>query len=193
MASYLENKRRIEELFSGSSAVSTDREEDFYIDKNATLKKDDLKKYEYLTPIRSYMVDRKGVDYKDKKDDELIEDFIQHMRYFNANAVSTTGELRFINKADDRTKRRAGKAYEIYEQLGNVFQNDGAMGAVDGVKDYIFAAAKDPTNYVGLITGGIGRLVAGSYTVAGKKIVLDAVKRAGLQAARDGNSAQQIK
>ena len=46
------------------------------------------------------MVDRKGVDYKDKKDDELIEeDFIQHMRYFNANAVSTTGELRFINKA----------------------------------------------------------------------------------------------
>ena len=193
MASYLENKRRIEELFSGSSAVSTDREEDFYIDKNATLKKDDLKKYEYLTPIRSYMVDRKGVDYKDKKDDELIEDFIQHMRYFNANAVSTTGELRFINKADDRTKRRAGKAYEIYEQLGNVFQNDGAMGAVDGVKDYIFAAAKDPTNYVGLITGGIGRLVAGSYTVAGKKIVLDAVKRAGLQAARDGKSAQQIK
>ena len=193
MASYLENKKRIEELFSGSSAVSTDREEDFYIDKNATLKKDDLKKYEYLTPIRSYMVDRKGVDYKDKKDDELIEDFIQHMRYFNANAVSTTGELRFINKADDRTKRRAGKAYEIYEQLGNVFQNDGAMGAVDGVKDYIFAAAKDPTNYVGLITGGIGRLVAGSYTVAGKKIVLDAVKRAGLQAARDGKSAQQIK
>ena len=37
------------------------------------------------------------------------------------------------------------------------------MGAVDGVKDYIFAAAKDPTNYVGRITGGIGRLVAGSY------------------------------
>ena len=93
MASYLENKRRIEELFSGSSAVSTDREEDFYIDKNATLKKDDLKKYEYLTPIRSYMVDRKGVDYKDKKDDELIEDFIQHMRYFNANDSCTNSLL----------------------------------------------------------------------------------------------------
>ena len=47
------------------------------------------------------MIDRKGVDYKDKNDDELIEDFVQHMRYFNANAVSTTGELRFINKADE--------------------------------------------------------------------------------------------
>ena len=182
----------MDELFGGTS-VTPDREEDFYIDKNATLKKDDLLKYEYLTPIRSYMVDRKGVGYKNKKADEVIEDFVQHMRYFNANSVSTTGELRFINKANQRTKDRAGKAYQIYEQLGNVFQNDGAMGAVDGVKDYIFAAAKDPTNYVGLITGGVGRLLAGSYTIAGKKIVLDAVKRAGLQAARDGANATQIR
>ena len=182
----------MDELFGGTS-VTPDREEDFYIDKNATLKKDDLLKYEYLTPIRSYMVDRKGVGYKNKKADEVIEDFVQHMRYFNANSVSTTGELRFINKANQRTKDRAGKAYQIYEQLGNVFQNDGAMGAVDGVKDYIFAAAKDPTNYVGLITGGVGRLLAGSYTIAGKKLVLDAVKRAGLQAARDGANATQIR
>ena len=192
MASFEENKRSMDELFGGTS-VTPDREEDFYIDKNATLKKDDLLKYEYLTPIRSYMVDRKGVGYKNKKADEVIEDFVQHMRYFNANSVSTTGELRFINKANQRTKDRAGKAYQIYEQLGNVFQNDGAMGAVDGVKDYIFAAAKDPTNYVGLITGGVGRLLAGSYTIAGKKLVLDAVKRAGLQAARDGANATQIR
>ena len=182
----------MDELFGGAS-VTPDREEDFYIDKNATLKKDDLLNYEYLTPIRSYMIDRKGVGYKNKKADEVIEDFVQHMRYFNANSVSTTGELRFINKANQRTKDRAGKAYQIYEQLGNVFQNDGAMGAVDGVKDYIFAAAKDPTNYVGLITGGIGRVLAGSYTFAGKKIVLDAVKRAGLQAAKDGANATQIR
>ena len=182
----------MDELFGGTS-VTPDREEDFYIDKNATLKKDDLLNYEYLTPIRSYMIDRKGVGYKNKKADEVIEDFVQHMRYFNANSVSTTGELRFINKANQRTKDRAGKAYQIYEQLGNVFQNDGAMGAVDGVKDYIFAAAKDPTNYVGLITGGIGRVLAGSYTFAGKKIVLDAVKRAGLQAAKDGANATQIR
>ena len=137
MANYLEAQRRIADIMSGPDVnVTPDREEDFYIDKNATLKKDDLKKYEYLTPIRSYMIDRKGVGYKNKKDDEVIEDFVQHMRYFNANSVSTTGELRFINKANQRTKDTAGKAYQIYEQLGNVFQNDGAMGAVDGVKDY---------------------------------------------------------
>ena len=184
----------MQELYKGSSTSTLpEREEDFYIDKNATLKKDDLLKYEYLTPIRSYMIERKGVDYQDKSAEEVVDDFVQHMRYFNANSVSTTGELRFINKASQRTKDTAGKAYQIYEQLGNVFQNDGAMGAVDGVKDYIFAAAKDPTNYLGLVTGGLGRFLAGGYSLAGKKVIQDAVKRAGLQAARDGKSASQIR
>ena len=182
----------MEELFGGST-VSADRQEDFYIDKNTTLKKDDLMKYEYLTPIRSYMIDRKGVGYRNKDAEEVIEDFVQHMRYFNANSVSTTGELRFINKADQGTKDRASKAYQIYEQLGNVFQNDGAMGAVDGVKDYIFAAAKDPTNYVGLITGGLGRFLAGGYTLAGKKFIQESVKKAGIEAARQGATSAQIK
>ena len=181
------------DYLSGSVPSTTEREEDFYLDKNITFKKDDLKKGQNLHKIRRYMIGRKGVDYRKKDPEELVDDFVQHMRYFNANSVSTTGELRYINKADEKTKADARAAYQIYEQLGNVFQNDGAMGAVDGISDYIFAAAKDPTNYVGLITGVVGRLLAGSYTIAGKKIVLDAVKRAGLQAARDGANATQIK
>jgi len=197
MASFAEQKQKygnlLGESFKPTPALAPEREEDFYIDKNLTLKKDDLTKYQYVTPIRSYMMERKGVDYKNKSDEEVVDDFVQHMRYFNANTVSTTGELRFINKADEKTKAKAAKAYEIYEQLGNVFQNDGAMGAVDGVKDYIFAAAKDPTNYAGLITGGIGRLFAGSYSITGKKLVKESVRRAGLQAAKDGASKAQVK
>ena len=193
MANYLEAQSRINEIMGGAVSRTPDREEEFYLDKNVTLKKDDLKEGQNLDKIRRYMIGRKGVAYRNKSPEETVEDFVQHMRYFNANSVSTTGELRFINKADDKMKKTAGDAYKIYEQLGNVFQNDGAMGAVDGVKDYIFAAAKDPTNYLGLITGGVGRLLAGSYTIAGKKVVLDAVKKAGLKAARDGANATQIR
>ena len=109
------------------------------------------------------MIERKGVDYKDLSADEVVEDFVDHMRYFNANTVSTAGEVRFISKADEKRKKKAEKAYRIYDQLGNVFVNDGAMGAVDGVKDYIYAAATDPTNYLGLVTGGVGRAAAGVF------------------------------
>ena len=156
------------------------------IDTGSTLKKDDLKGYQYLNPIREYMVDRKGVDYKDKNDDEVVNDFVEHMRWFNANTVSTAGELRFISKADEMRKEKARKAYEIYDQLGNVFVNDGMMGAVSGVGDYIFAAAADPTNYIGLITGGVARAGAAGVSVTGKKAVQMAVRKAGMEAAQSG-------
>ena len=161
-----------------------------YFDDNNPLKKDDLKKYQYLTPIREYMIERKGVDYRTAADDDVVDDFVQHMRYFNANTVSTAGELRFINKANDIRKGKAKKAYEIYEQLGNVFQNDGAMGAVDGVKDYILAAAKDPTNYLGIATGGIARVGAGGVSLTGKQMVRAAVRQAGKAALTDGASKE---
>ena len=48
-----------------------------------SLSKDELKKQQYLQPIRDYMVKRKGVDYADRNADEVVDDFVQHMRYFN--------------------------------------------------------------------------------------------------------------
>ena len=144
----------------------------FSLDPSVTLKKDDLKKnYEYTTAIRDYMVERKGVDYQETDEDTLVEDFVDHMRYFNANTVSTAGEVRFISKADDRRKAKAAKAYQLYDQLGNVFVNDGIMGAVDGIKDYVFAAASDPTNYIGVATGGIARAGAAGLSVTGKQLI----------------------
>ena len=162
------------------------QDDDTLFDTGATLKKDDLKRYQYLNPIRDYMIERKGVDYKDKDADEVVEDFVDHMRYFNANTVSTAGEVRFISKADDKRKAKAKKAYQIYDQLGNVFVNDGLMGAVDGIKDYVFAAAKDPTNYLGLLTGGVARAGAAGVSLTGKQAVKLAVRQAGMQAAQSG-------
>lgn len=168
--------------------------DDFPIDTGATLKKDDLKKnYQYLQPIRDYMIERKGVDYKDMEADEVVEDFVEHMRYFNANTVSTAGEVRFISKADDARKNKAKKAYQIYDQLGNVFVNDGMAGAVGGVWDYVTAAAKDPTNYIGLATGGIARAGAAGVSVAGKQAVVAAVRTAGREALKSGATREAAK
>ena len=163
-----------------------DYQDDFSIDTGITLKKDDLKKGKYVNPIRDYMVERKGVDYQNVEADKLVEDFVDHMRYFNANTISTAGEVRFISKADDARKLKAKNAYDIYDQLGNVFVNDGVMGAVDGIKDYVFAAATDPTNYLGLATGGIGRAGAAGLSVTGKQIIKASVRQAGKEALKSG-------
>ena len=79
MANYQDNKRSMDELFSGTSSAPS-REEDFYIDKNVTLKKDDLKVGQNLAKVRRYMAGRKGVGYKNKDVEETVDDFVQHMR-----------------------------------------------------------------------------------------------------------------
>ena len=150
---------KVEPPMHKHSSIVLDNEEDIFespIPEGQKLKKKDLYRYENLNTIRDYMSANKGADYMDMEEETLVEDFVDHMRFFNTNAVSTAGEVRFISKADDNTKAMAAQAYNLYDSLGNVFVNDGIYGALDGVKDYVFAAASDPTNYVGALTGGFG-------------------------------------
>jgi len=192
MADYFELLRKRDELYS-TAPSRVQEQDDFVLDPEVTLKKDDLKQSQFLNPIRDYMIERKGVDYKTIDADEVVEDFVDHMRYFNANTVSTAGEVRFVSKADAAQKEKARKAYEIYEQLGNVFQNDGVMGAVDGIKDYVFASATDPSNYLGIATGGVARAVAGGARGFGKKVISDTVRKARMDAIASGANRQAAK
>lgn len=188
MPDYFQLLKEREQLYgSAPSAPTPTREiDEAPLDNEATLKKGDLQRPQFLNNIRDYMIERKGADYKSLEPEQVVDDFVEHMRYFNANTVSTAGEVRFVGKADDRQKEIARKAYETYDRLGNVFQNDGVMGAVDGVKDYVFAAATDPTNYLGVATGGIARAFAGGARGFGKKVIADSVRKARMEAIASG-------
>ena len=141
------------------------------IDMGGTLKKKDLYKGDNVNTIRNFMVGYRGADYKDAKDDQVVEDFVDTMRWFNGNIVSTAGVARYVYNGDDQQKADADKAFKLYDKLGNVFVNDGFFGAVDGVTDYMAATLADPTNWVGLLTGGISKAAALGVTQAGKQAV----------------------
>lgn len=191
---YFEQKEYMKNLYGGADTSPKKDYETLSFDPEETLSVDDIRKdYKYNQPIRDYMIERMGVDYNDKSDEEVVDDFVKHMRYFNSNTVMTAGEVRFVTKANKRQKETARKAYQIYDQLGNVFVNDGLMGAVKGVGDYVFAAASDPTNYLGILTGGIGRAAAGGVQVSGKQVIKAAVRRAGRDALRSGATKQAAK
>jgi len=188
MADYYELLKKDQERFGDSSSPINvvEEEDDEILDSGATLKKDDLKKGENLNKVRTYMIGRKGVDYKTMDADQAVDDYVEHLRFFNANTVSTAGEVRYINKATPEQKEAARQAYELYDRLGNVFVNDGVYGAIDGVKDYVFAAATDPTNYIGVATGGIARALAGGSRLFGKKVIADSVRKVRMEAIASG-------
>ena len=164
------------------SNAAPEEEEPF----EGNLKQTDLLEYENLNRIRSYMIDRKGAQYNDVEPEEVVDDFVKHMRFFNANLVSTTGEVTYITYASDEEKTRAGEAYELYDQLGNMFVNDGFFGAVEGVGQYIQAAALDPSNYIGLATGGWAKAGAAGTGIASRQAVKAAVRTATERALASG-------
>ena len=52
-------------------------------------------------------------------DKKMVDNFVDHMRWFNTNMVSTSGEIMYVSKATDEQKRNAGEAYKTYDKLGN--------------------------------------------------------------------------
>ena len=110
------------------------------------------------------MIAKNGIDYEDIDDETLIDDFVENMRWFNTNSISTAGEVIFMNRANEREKQVAGEAYKLYDQLGSFWTNDGMYGKAEGIFDYIYAAAADPSNYIGLATGGLAK--AGTISIA---------------------------
>ena len=175
-----------------------DTQEDEYLYKS------DLKSGKNAKDIRSFMIARFGQDYStalDKSNEEVIEDFITHMRYTEANMLSTAGEVRWISKATDDEKLLAQRAYVLNDNLRNVFVNDGYYGAFNGMKDYLFAVASDPSSWVGLLTGGLAKAGALGTSAAGKAVIKKAMEEAvertlskgGTKAAADkaGSDAQK--
>ena len=160
---------------------------------DATLKQSDLLEYENANRIRDYMIRRKGVQYQDKPAEEVVDDFVSHMRYFNTNLVSTAGEVRFITNASDEDKVSANEAYGLYDKLGNVFVNDGVFGAVEGIGDYIGAAVTDPSNYVGALTGGIAKGTALGVTAGSRQLIKQAAQEAAQRAMQSGATQQAAK
>ena len=157
------------------------------------LKKDDLKSGKNAAAIRDYMITRFGQQYRfngNYGDDELVENFFDHMRNFNTNVVATTSEANFVRKASEEEKAKAKIAYQLFDNTGNVFVNDGVYGAVDGVKDYIFSAVKDPSNYLGMLTGGVAKAGALGFKQGTKEAIKLSIAKATKDALAKGASRE---
>ena len=82
-----------------------------------------------LGKIRKMMAKTKDVYYETAPPEEVMEDFMSHMRWLNTNEVSTAREAFNVASADDETKAIYGDAYRIYDEMGSMFTNGDAWNA----------------------------------------------------------------
>ncbi len=139
----------------GKSKMEAPQQNTYYSNKGII---GDAKKME---SIRNYMMHRKGDYYRDLPDEEVFDDFVDHMRWMETNEVSTLGEARQVFDLRDEEKYLYSDAYGIYDSLGNAMQAGGLEEVADAAQHYIGAAATAPSTWIG---GMFGRAAAKPVT-----------------------------
>ena len=166
---------------------------------------EDLLRPEYQETMRNYLRIRtsvgKGID--DRSDEEVRDMYMSRMRDFETSDVGILNESIFANRQKDENRMITAKAYQLYDQVGNIFQSKGE--GFQGFKDVAFGLAEhinnvlnpvsSPSTYLGLGAGKLattGILKAGSATVR-QGLVREAKKMGGRKAVKDSLVDEGIK
>lgn len=144
-----------------------------------TYSENDLLSDEFFVPIKDYMVDRFGTHIEDIDKEEIVSMFVNNMRGFSGgNTVRAINEITYLNEVGEDEERlsKAGKAYEIFENLQPLMTGETTWGeALSGSLDYARSAVLDPANLLGL---GLGKTATGVGFKAGSQVALIAAKQA---------------
>ena len=132
-------------------------------------------------------------------DEELIEEYMEQMRYFDTNLGSIArlaGELQGNYYTEDE-RQALGVMWGTWENVIPFTQQEN--GKWEAIWDYGEAAVTDPSNWLGLLTGGAataGSLAAKQAAKAGvKKLVMTGLVEGGKQGLQQGAlwaSAQSV-
>lgn len=146
---------------------------------SGTYSEKNLVEDKFFYPIKDYMVDRYGSHYETKGDrKEIINEFLNTRRgVAGGNSVRAVAEYSYLNEisGDEAKMARAGKAYEIYENMQGLF-GETTFGEKAGiVGDFARSAILDPTNLIGL---GLGKAVTSSGFKAGSMAATIMAKQA---------------
>lgn len=123
--------------------------------------------------IRELMSKTKDIKFETAPADEVVDSWMTHMRWMNANEVSTGLEWMKVEAADEETKALYGDTYRIHEELGNFWENGEGWGAV---KDYAYATVTAPSTLFGMGVGKLGGVLASR--AAAKKLTQTAITQA---------------
>lgn len=133
---------------------------------------DDLVKDGFYEPIVNYMDKRFGSQHRDLPREEVVNDFLNNMRQFNAgNSITSVSEIAKLNGIESAEDMKAfSAAYALYDGMEGLFGDTTVGEKFEVVKDYAGAIALDPVTWLSL---GVGKIVSGG----GIKLASQAAQR----------------
>ena len=149
-----------------------------------TLTRDDLtSNSEFYEDVTKFLRERNGIT-EQLSPDEAFDKFMEHMRYHNVNEVTVLRDLEYVQNSDNESKLNFGSLIDAFDKV-----DDGITLA--GIGDYLQGTFTAPSTYIGLATGGTGKLASMAGTQAAKvgvrKLIAEATKSALKSAAVEGS------
>ena len=133
-----------------------------FLDKENKNKENLIDNEDFLSEARNFLVKRGGYSQERLKDNnEVYEQFLEHFRYQNVNEVSAVRDLEYAQNANKRDKKEFANLIELYDTMDTDFN-------FETVKDFAGGILTAPSTYLGLFTGGAGKLASGATTQVSK-------------------------
>mgnify|MGYP003139942467 CR=1 FL=1 len=137
------------------------------------LKREDLvNSREFYSDVTKFLRERNGVT-EQLSPTEAYDQFMEHMRYHNVNEVTVLRDLEYVQNSDNESKANFGNLIDAFDKI-----DEGITLA--GIGDYFQGTMTAPSTYIGLATGGTGKLASMAATQAAKfsvrKIIAESLK-----------------
>ena len=136
-------------------------------------KEDLVNDSDFQNDALQFLIDRQGLE-EALTNEEVYDRFMEHMRYHNVNEITTLRDLEYAQNSNLEGKLRFGSLIDAFDKV-----DDGI--SLQGAVDYEQGVFKAPSTYIGLMTGGAGKLA----TTGGVQIAKVGVRKILGQALKD--------
>ena len=146
--------------------------------KRETLTRDELASDpEFLADASYFLRERNNVtELLDKN--EIVDKFMEHMRYQNVNEITALRDLEYAQNANRQGKQTFARLIDAYDRIDDL-EEASDYGRM--MLDYAQGIATAPSTYLGIVTGGVGKGAAVAGTQAAKiglrKVLSSAIAR----------------
>ncbi len=138
---------------------------------------------EFQRDALTFLDERQGLD-EVLSPEEVYDRFMEHMRFHNVNEVTTLRDLEYAQNSDLEGKLRFGSLIDAFDKV-----DEGV--SLQGTLDYVEGVFKAPSTYIGLMTGGSGKLATAAGVHAAKTVTRSIVGEA-LKAATKGAAVEGL-
>lgn len=114
----------------------------------------------FIADAETFLINRTGATFN--SDEEVYDAFMEHMRFHETNEVTAVRDLMYAQEADEPEKERFARLLQTWDRM------EGDPMSWQKAGDYIMAGVTAPSTWLGMVTGGAGKLGAISGQQAAK-------------------------